>query len=79
MSAFRRPEKPTIRSTQWCPDVLIVCDLDKLDERGMRGAPDWVAEILSPSTAVHDQIVKIPIYERAGVWRHGSSIPPIGD
>jgi Uma2 family endonuclease len=49
------------------PDVLIVRDLGKLDERGMRGAPDWIAEILSPSTAGHDQIVKLPIYERAGV------------
>ena len=49
------------------PDVLIVCDLTKLDERGMRGAPDWIAEVLSPATASHDQIVKLPIYERAGV------------
>lgn len=49
------------------PDVLIVCELGKLDERGMRGAPDWVAEVLSPSTASHDQIRKVPVYERAGV------------
>ena len=49
------------------PDVLVVCDLDKLDQRGMRGAPDWIAEVLSPSTASHDQILKLPIYERAGV------------
>jgi len=49
------------------PDVIIVSDLSKLDERGMRGAPDWVAEVLSPSTSSHDQIVKLPAYERAGV------------
>jgi Uma2 family endonuclease len=49
------------------PDVLIVCYLEKLDARGMRGAPDWVAEVLSPSTARHDRIVKVPAYERAGV------------
>ena len=49
------------------PDVLVVCDLNKLDARGMRGAPDWLAEILSPTTASHDQIVKLPVYERAGV------------
>lgn len=49
------------------PDVLVVCDLKKLDMRGMRGAPDWLAEILSPTTASHDQIVKLPVYERAGV------------
>lgn len=49
------------------PDVLIVCDRGKLDERGMRGAPDWVAEVLSPSTGRHDRVVKIPVYERAAV------------
>lgn len=49
------------------PDVLVVCDLEKLDERGMRGSPDWIAEVLSPSTSGHDQIVKLPIYEQAGV------------
>jgi Uma2 family endonuclease len=49
------------------PDVLIVCDLQKIDARGMRGAPDWVAEILSPYTAGHDQGVKLTAYERAGV------------
>ncbi len=49
------------------PDVLIVCDLQKIDGRGMRGAPDWVAEVLSPYTASHDQAIKLPAYERAGV------------
>jgi Uma2 family endonuclease len=49
------------------PDVLIACDRAKFDERGMRGAPDWVAEVLSPSTAGHNQTVKLPVYERAGV------------
>jgi Uma2 family endonuclease len=49
------------------PDVLIVCDRTKLDARGMRGAPDWVAEVLSPSTIGHDQIIKLAAYERAGV------------
>jgi Uma2 family endonuclease len=32
------------------PDVLVVCDPAKLDRRGMRGAPDWVVEVLSPSS-----------------------------
>ena len=49
------------------PDVLIVCDLQKIDARGMRGAPDWIAEVLSPYTAGHDQGVKLAAYERAGV------------
>jgi Uma2 family endonuclease len=49
------------------PDLLIVSDLKKLDARGMRGAPDWVAEVLSPNTARHDQTVKLSAYERAGI------------
>ncbi|MBV8804234.1 MAG: Uma2 family endonuclease [Sinobacteraceae bacterium] len=49
------------------PDVLIVRDRHKLDDRGMCGAPDWVAEVLSPSTAKHDRVLKRAVYERAGV------------
>jgi Uma2 family endonuclease len=49
------------------PDVFIVCDLQKIDARGMLGAPDWLAEVLSPGTANHDRLVKLPVYERAGV------------
>jgi Uma2 family endonuclease len=49
------------------PDILIVSDSQRIDARGVRGAPDWLAEVLSPSTARHDKIVKIPAYERAGV------------
>lgn len=52
------------------PDVFVVCDSNKLDRRGVRGAPDWVAEVLSPSTASHDQIRKLAIYERAGVGEY---------
>jgi Uma2 family endonuclease len=49
------------------PDVFITKDIHKMDSRGMRGAPDWLAEVLSPSTARYDRAVKIPTYERAGV------------
>jgi Uma2 family endonuclease len=49
------------------PDLLVVSDLQKVDARGMRGAPDWIAEVLSPSTASYDQTVKLRAYERAGV------------
>ena len=49
------------------PDVFIVCDRRKIDARGVRGAPDWLAEVLSPGTARHDRHRKLPVYERAGV------------
>ncbi len=60
-------ERDELIDTVVQPDVLVVGDLRKLDERGMRGAPDWVAEVLSPSTASHDKVTKLPVYERAGV------------
>jgi Uma2 family endonuclease len=48
-------------------DVLVVCDASKTDRRGVRGAPDLAVEVLSPSTASHDQVRKLRVYERAGV------------
>lgn len=49
------------------PDLSVVCDRKKLDDRGCRGAPDLIIEILSPSTASHDLIRKAALYERHGV------------
>ncbi len=49
------------------PDLSVICDTAKLDDAGCRGAPDWVVEVLSQSTAGHDQILKRAAYERAGV------------
>lgn len=49
------------------PDIVVFCDRSRLDERGARGAPDWIIEVLSPGTASHDQILKRDLYERHGV------------
>lgn len=49
------------------PDISIVCDREKLDKHGCKGAPDMVVEILSPSTQRHDRLVKLGLYQRAGV------------
>ena len=49
------------------PDISIVCDHSKLDKHGCKGAPDMVVEILSPSTRRHDRLVKLGLYQRAGV------------
>ncbi len=46
------------------PDILVVCDPDKLDDDGCNGAPDWVIEILSPSTAYKDGNEKLLLYEK---------------
>ena len=45
----------------------MVCDPSKLDERGCKGAPDLVIEILSPATAAKDLKDKFVLYERVGV------------
>lgn len=49
------------------PDVLVVCDRTKIDEDGVHGAPDFVAEVLSESTAYKDWNEKRDLYERSGV------------
>ena len=49
------------------PDLLVVCDPAKVVMHGVRGAPDWAVEVLSPSSAGHDQTIKLAAYERAGV------------
>ncbi len=49
------------------PDLMVVCDRDKLDDRGIKGAPDFVVEIISPSTAKRDITVKPQLYQRHGV------------
>jgi Uma2 family endonuclease len=49
------------------PDLVVVCDPGKLDDYGCKGAPDLVIEILSPSTRRHDRVVKLDLYQRAGV------------
>jgi Uma2 family endonuclease len=49
------------------PDLVVICDDSKLDDRGCRGAPDLVLEILSPSTSRKDVGVKFRLYERHGV------------
>lgn len=60
-------ERPEDVDTMLEPDITVVCDPDKLDDIGCKGAPDMVIEILSPSTARNDRITKYRLYERAGV------------
>lgn len=53
--------------TAFEPDIVVVCDKSKLDDRICRGAPDLVIEILSPSTAKMDRGMKYRKYQQAGV------------
>ncbi len=49
------------------PDISVVCNEKLIDRHGCKGAPDLVVEILSPSTASRDHIVKKALYEQHGV------------
>lgn len=60
-------DSPEDVDTMVKPDLTVVCNHDKLDEAGCKGAPDMVVEILSPSTQRHDRLVKLGLYQRAGV------------
>ena len=63
----REGDSPDDVDTMVEPDLSIVCDKNKLDQRGCKGAPDMVIEILSPSSLRHDRLVKLNLYQRAGV------------
>ena len=45
------------------PDICVICDVAKIDERGCLGSPDWIVEILSPSTAKKDYNEKFNLYQ----------------
>lgn len=49
------------------PDISVICDLSKLDDKGCHGAPDWVIEIVSPSSRPRDYMTKLFKYRTAGV------------
>ncbi len=49
------------------PDISVICDPDKLNDRGCTGPPDWIVEIVSPYTAMKDFDYKRHLYEHHGV------------
>ncbi len=49
------------------PDIAIICDKEKLDEKGCNGAPDWIIEVISSNSASRDHIQKRALYEEQGV------------
>ena len=52
------------------PDIVVICDPVKLDDKGCKGAPDLVVEILSPGTAERDLKDKFYLYQRVGVLEY---------
>ncbi len=57
------------------PDVLIVCDRDKIKKQMIEGAPDLVVEVLSPSNSYMDLVIKLKKYQKAGVREYWIVLP----
>jgi Uma2 family endonuclease len=49
------------------PDISVICDPDKLNDKGCDGAPDWIIEIVSPGNKNMDYLVKLLKYQSSGV------------
>ena len=49
------------------PDLMVVCDKNKIKDNGIEGAPDFVLEILSKNNRYHDLIYKMNLYQKFGV------------
>ena len=49
------------------PDISVICDRNKLTDRGCDGAPDWVIEVVSPGSRRTDYYTKLFKYRTAGV------------
>ena len=49
------------------PDITVVCDESKLDDRGCVGAPDWIIEVVSPASRKMDYMIKLFKYRSSGV------------
>lgn len=49
------------------PDISVICDRNKLSDRGCEGAPDWIIEIVSPSSPKNNYTIKLFKYRSAGV------------
>lgn len=54
-------------NNRFVPDMMVVCDPDKIKPDGIHGAPDLVVEVLSPSTMRNDKTRKKDVYARCGV------------
>lgn len=49
------------------PDLSVICDKSKLTEHGCEGAPDFIVEVVSPSSRKMDYVKKVSLYSEAGV------------
>ena len=67
--------KGTKMNTVVQPDLCIICDREKLDERGCIGAPDLIVEILSPGNSRKEMRDKYELYQESGVTEYWVVFP----
>jgi Uma2 family endonuclease len=59
---------PPEKVKEWVqPDLLVVCEPKKIGDKRIYGAPDFVVEVISSSTAKRDKVLKLNQYQKAGV------------
>jgi Uma2 family endonuclease len=64
---FKKSTSDKEITTVFQPDICVICDKEKLDDRGCIGAPDLIIEILSPGNSKKEMDVKFDLYEENGV------------
>ena len=74
---YGREDVPAEYKRMVDPDILVVCDPGKLDEKSCKGVPDFVIEILSPSNRENDEVRKFALYEKAGVREYWMVYPEL--
>jgi Uma2 family endonuclease len=58
-----QPDEETLNVVQ--PDISVICDPDKIDDKGCKGAPELIIEIVSPATVKKDLKYKLQLYENS--------------
>lgn len=71
----RKGEKTGKIHTVVQPDICVICDPAKLDDRGCIGAPDWIIEILSPGNSQTEMKNKFEVYQENGVKEYWLADP----
>ena len=71
----KKGETKATVSTVVQPDIFIVCDKSKLDNKGCFGSPDLIIEILSPATGKRDKTEKFNLYQEHGVLEYWLADP----
>lgn len=74
---FKESTADNLITTVVQPDLCVICDRNKIDEKGCIGAPDLIIEILSPGNSKKEMDIKFDLYEENGVREYWIVNPTI--